>query len=727
MSSLPKFDSTCAACINQANLIAVDNRSEYLTLETLLLGILSNDSVREKMEPIISDYDELMESLHDFIESEIPKSDNSPTATRRVEQVLNQTCVQGMFHAQKNISILDLLYTLLGEKDSWAVTQAKNYGLTKKSLSHQLGKEEPADHNSEAKALAQYCVNLTEQAKAEKLDPCLGRSTEMDELEHVLCRRTKHNSLLIGDPGVGKTAIVEGLALKIAKNEVFEDLKDSEIWSLDIAALMAGTKYRGDLEERFKQIVKELSERKKSILFVDEAHMLNNPQQNSMDISNMLKPGLSRRQFKVIAATTWEDYRKSFEKDRAFMRRFNRITINEPSNELCKEIVKGVLPQYQKHHGVKVSLDEIDRIVSLTSKWITDRKQPDKSIDVLDAAMTRSRMEKSKTLNSSHIDLELSRMTMLPPETFATEKEHAVNVDDIDLGIRSQVFGQDAAVDQVLDRVYIAHAGLKNPNRPLAQFLFLGPTGVGKTELAKALAQSMRLNFIKFDMSEYQEQHSVSKLIGAPPGYVGFDDANLGGGLLISAVEKSPHCVLLMDEIEKADPRVSNVLLQLMDSGTITSSNGKKIDCRNVILILTSNLGAAQAEKATIGFMENDRGDEEAATKQFFAPEFRNRLDAVVKFNKLGQTEILQVAKKFIGDVNLLLADRKCKVELTDSAYDFLVKEGYDQKMGARPMSRAVDQHVKVPLSKLLLKKRSVKNKKFKFDHGAKGMTIVIE
>lgn len=721
-----KFDDDCMSCLSNANSLAVTSGSQYVTLETLLLSILSNENIRDQIESIVTDYDALTSSLKKYIDDEIPKSEDPPLETKRVEQVLNRAFIQAMFHGQREISIVDLLFSLLNEKDTWAVVQARNFGITSKSLSELIDTQEQTI--KEETALGQYCVNLTKIAKNGKLDPCLGRETEIDEIEHVLCRRTKHNILLVGDPGVGKTSVVEGLALKISAGESVNDIKDCEIWSLDIASLMAGTKYRGDLEDRFKQVIKELAEKKSAILFIDEAHTLtSNTGQNSMDIATMLKPGLSRRLFKVIAATTWEDYRKSFEKDRALMRRFNRITVTEPSRDTCIEIIKGLAPQYTKHHNVQVNEENIIRIVDLTNRWITDRRQPDKSIDILDAAMTRARLEEEKNISDCHIDSELSKITMLPAETFSDQTDPQVNVDQIENHMRSMVFGQDHAIEQVLERIFISQAGLKNPERPLAQFLFLGPTGVGKTELAKSVAAGMRLNFVKFDMSEFQEQHSISKLIGAPPGYVGFEDSNLGGGLLISALEKNPNSVLLMDEIEKADPRVSNVLLQLMDSGWITSSNGKKIDCRNVILILTSNLGAADAERNGVGFVINERDDEEEATKKFFAPEFRNRLDAVIKFQKLGSDQIRMVAEKFILELNVLLSNKHCSISLSDSAYELLIKQGYDIKMGARPMARAIDKLVKVPLSKLILKKKPQKKVNYLFSANGEEMKIKAE
>lgn len=710
MMSKPKFNDVCLECISQATELATVNKLEYITLEALLLSLLNTDSLKKILQSQLKEYDALVDSVTDYLLTEIPKSETPPLETKRLEQVLNHAFAKSIFYEQSEVTEHDLLLCLLDDRESWAAVQARNHGITKKLVTALMDKNSPKE-NTDAKALSQYCVNLSQQAQESKLDPCQGRDSEIDELEHILSRRTKHNALLIGDPGVGKTAIVEGLANKIQAKLVPESLQNCEIWSLDMAALIAGTKYRGDLEERFKQVVADLSRRKNSVLFIDEAHMLNggNSSNNNMDISNMLKPGLSRRQYKVIAATTWEDYRRSFEKDRALMRRFNRLTVTEPSRETTIGIIKAVFPQYQKYHKVEITDEQIIRIVDLTSKWMTERRQPDKSIDILDAAMTRSRLQGLTELDDSHILQELSRATQLPTETFtdseATTSSTIAPVQDIGKRLRATVYGQDRAIEQVLERIFISQAGLKNPDRPLAQFLFLGPTGVGKSEMARGLSAALNVPLLKFDMSEYQEQHSVSKLIGAPPGYVGYEDSTLGGGILISGVEKNPHSVVLMDEIEKADPRVSNLLLQIMDNGWITSSNGKRIDCRNIVLILTSNLGAAQNERNTMGFVQSEPGHDDVALKEFFAPEFRNRLDAVVKFNKLGPEHLRRVCDKFVAEINQMLVSRQLSIRLTDAAYDVLLKEGYDSKMGARPMSRAVDRLIKVPLSKLILEK----------------------
>lgn len=706
----------------RANDIARTYSCEYVTLEVLLTAILENAELSAKLEHFQVNVSDFQKHLRNYIDTQIPKATDvvDPKETKTLERVLNRAFGQGIFYSQKEIDLIDIIDSMLHEQTSWAATQAKNYGITKKVLAKCLAGTTNSD-SADDKVLRNYCTNINQLAYARKLDPMLGRVDELDQLIHVLSRRTKHNALMIGDPGVGKTALIEGLAQRVVNKEVPESLSKIEIWSLDISAIMAGTKYRGDLEERFKEVTAALAKKPNCVLFIDEAHMITGAgagQNSSMDLANMLKPGLSRGLFKVIAATTWEDYRKSFEKDRAMMRRFNRIVIDEPDRELCLEILQGVLPKYKDFHKVSVTQAQLEQCVDLSNRWISDRKQPDKSIDLLDAAMTRSQLKGVKKLPTDEILNELTKITKLPIEVFKhNDKEHTINIDTIETSIRDRVFGQNHAIEQVMERIAISRAGLKSPNRPVAQFLFLGPTGVGKTELAKTLSESMGIHFAKFDMSEYQEKHSVAKLIGAPPGYVGYEDANLGGGLLISAIEKNPHCVLLLDEIEKADPQVSNVLLQIMDSGWITSSNGKRVDCRNCIVILTSNLGAAQAERPGMGFVHQSRDDEEKATKEFFAPEFRNRLDAVVKFHKLDRENIRTIAGKFVREINELIADKNCEITLTDAAYDLLLEQGYDEKMGARPMGRAIDQLIKVPLSRKLLSLKSSKKKHiFKID-----------
>ena len=699
--------------MSRAAEIAVRHQCEYLTLECIVLSLLDDEDLAELLADAEVDIESLRNEVQTYVAQELPKSDsgNPPRETKSVERVLNRAFGQAMFYGQQEVRAVDVLTSIIFEKNIWIAVVLKNHGVTKKALSG-LGaptgnERKPAKSN----ALKEYCTNLTEQAKVGNLDPLAGRELEIDDMVHVLARRTKSNVILIGDPGVGKTAIVEGLAQRITTDDVPDALKGHEIWALDISALLAGTKYRGDFEERFKEITKVLAKKKNCILFIDEAHMIQGAGaaggNSSNDLANMLKPGLSRRQFKVIASTTWEDFRDTFEKDRALMRRFNRVVVDEPDRKLCIDILKGLAPQYTGYHKVDITEEQIEQIVDLTTKWVNERKQPDKSIDIMDAAMTRTKLANLGAVVADETILhEISRVTKLPIETFTSDQTAEDSVDKIEHTVRTRVFGQDEAIDRVLERIYISKAGLKKAERPIAQFLFTGPTGVGKTELAKSLADSLGVNFVKFDMSEYQEQHSVAKLIGAPPGYVGFEDSNLGGGLLISEIEKTPHCVLLMDEIEKADPKVANVLLQIMDSGWITGSNGKKADCRNVILILTSNLGAEAAERETIGFVNVDRGEETKALKKFFAPEFRNRLDAVVQFKHLTENYVAKVADKFIGELNDLLADKELTIELDDSAKALLIERGWDRKMGARPMGRAIDELIKFPLSHIILKNR---------------------
>ena len=716
----------------QAAAIAATHHCEYLTLECLILALLDDEELVELLTEASIDVNVIKQQVVDYITNELPKAvdDSPPRETKSLERVLNRAFGQAMFYGQNEVKSVDVLASIFYEKNNWVAATLKNNGVTKKTLAGSIitsGEGKP-ERQSRSNALKDYCVNLTEQAKVGNLDVMSGRDNEVDDMVHVLCRRTKSNVILIGDPGVGKTAIVEGLAQRIIGGEVPDALKGYEIWSLDISSLLAGTKYRGDFEERFKEITKLLAKKKNAILFIDEAHMMAGAgaagKDSSNDLANMLKPGLSRRLFKVIASTTWEDFRDTFEKDRALMRRFNRVVIDEPDRTLCIEILKGLAPQYTSYHNVEISSEQIENIVDLTTRWVNERKQPDKSIDIMDAVMTRTKLAKTgPAVDDGVILLELSRLTKLPLETFnSTVQEDTV--DQIEQGIRKKVFGQDKAIDKVLERIYISKAGLKKTERPIAQFLFTGPTGVGKTELAKSLAASLGINFIKFDMSEYQEQHSISKLIGAPPGYVGFEDSNLGGGLLIGEIEKTPHCVLLMDEIEKADPKVSNVLLQIMDNGWITGSNGKKADCRNVILILTSNLGAEASERDTIGFVEVDRGEESKALKKFFAPEFRNRLDAVIQFNKLGKEQVAMVADKFILELNTLLAEQDLAVEVDSYARELLIERGWDKKMGARPMARAIDELIKVPLSRLLLKTRPAANTTIKVTRDLDQMTF---
>jgi ATP-dependent Clp protease ATP-binding subunit ClpA len=555
--------------------------------------------------------------------------------------------------------------------------------------------------------LREYCEDLNLAAKEGKIDPVVGREFELDEMAHVLAKRNKCNILMVGDAGVGKTAIAEGLARNIVNGEVPEYLRDYTVWNLDIGSLLAGSKYRGEFEEKFKDVIGALTAKGKCILFIDEAHQMRGAGSGSnsaVDFANMIKPALTKGQIKVVASTTWEEYTQSFEKDRALMRRFVRMTIEEPSVPVAKEILRGLREYFEEFHGGNISDEAIDAAVELSVRYQPDKKLPDKAIDLVDTAAAKLKINAVDwTVRKNHIVDIISKFTKIPVEQIGNESTKSlVNLEET---IKTKLYGQDAVVDTVLEKIYVARAGLKPLNKPIGNFLFLGPTGTGKTELAKLLGEGLGMKMIRYDMSEYQEKHTASKLIGAPPGYVGYDDSNLGGGLLISDVEKNPNCVILFDEVEKAHPDVMNILLQLMDEGTITSSNGKKADARNAIIILTSNLGASANEQNNIGFGRElqKNGEDDKAVKDFFKPEFRNRLDGICKFNKLDSVSIKKIVSKFINEVNDLLGEKSLRLRLTEAAVDHLAKVGYDPKMGARPLGRKINDLIKVPLSKKIL------------------------
>jgi ATP-dependent Clp protease ATP-binding subunit ClpA len=512
---------------------------------------------------------------------------------------------------------------------------------------------------------------------------------------------------MVGDAGVGKTAIAEGLARNIIEGNVPEYLKDYVVFNLDIGSLLAGSKYRGEFEEKFKDVISALSSKGKCILFIDEAHQMRGAgsgSNSSVDFANMIKPALTKGNIKVLASTTWEEYTQSFEKDRALMRRFCRMTIEEPTPATAKEILRGLREYFEKFHNGKISDEAIDSAVDLSVRYQPDKRLPDKAIDLIDTASAKLKINAVDwTVRKSHIVDIISKFTKIPAEQIGSESTKSlVSLEDT---VKAKLYGQDAVVDTVLEKIYVARAGLKSMNKPIGNFLFLGPTGTGKTELAKLLAEGMGMKLIRYDMSEFQEKHAAAKLIGAPPGYVGYDDSNLGGGLLISDIEKNPNCVILFDEVEKAHPDVTNILLQLMDEGTVTSSNGKKADARNAIIILTSNLGASAGEQNNIGFGRGlqKSGEDDKAVKDFFKPEFRNRLDGICKFNKLDETSIKKIVAKFINEVNDLLSEKSIKIRLTEGSVDHLAKVGYDSKMGARPLGRKINDLIKVPLSKKIL------------------------
>jgi ATP-dependent Clp protease ATP-binding subunit ClpA len=557
--------------------------------------------------------------------------------------------------------------------------------------------------------LNQFCTNLSLKAKQRKLDPVIGRDDEIEKIQLVLARRNKANVLMVGDPGVGKTAIAEGIARKIYEGKVPKFIKDHQVYTLDISALLAGSKYRGDFEERVKAVLSALEKKGKIILFIDEAHMMNGAgaaNGSSNDMANMLKPILTKGVLKLIASTTWEEYRKHFEGDRALMRRFQRVTVEEPTPEMAVKILKGLKKYYEQHHNVKISDAAIEQAVKLSVKYMADKKLPDKAIDIIDCACARYKLKDDESMEGvtqivdiEQVTYELSKMINMPLETVA--QKESKNLADLDTQMKGVVYGQDGAVDTLLDKIFVSQAGMKAPNKPIGSFLFLGPTGCGKTETAKQLSDKMSMQLIRFDMGEYQEKHSVARLIGAPPGYVGYED---NAGQLITKLQETPNAILLLDEVEKAHPDVMNILLAFMDNGFITGSNGKQADGRNTILIMTSNLGAADNELNTIGFGELERnGEDDKAIKKHFSPEFRNRLDAVIKFSKLSGDTVIQIVKKFVADLNSQLKDKGIEIVVNAKATRWLADRGYDKKMGARPLARIIDNEIKSPLSRRVL------------------------
>ena len=618
------------------------------------------------------------------------------------------------------MEIADVIISVLSEKNSFGYYFLTKGGVTKEKFikyfqeNVEITEDEPVEtrvvaSNQVDRILNQFCTNLSLKAKQRKIDPVIGREEEIEKIQLVLARRNKANVLMVGDPGVGKTAIAEGLAKKIHDKRVPKFILDHQVYTLDISALLAGSKYRGDFEERVKAVFAALEKKGKIILFIDEAHMMQgagSSSQGSNDMANMLKPMLTKGMIKLIASTTWEEYRKHFESDRALMRRFQRVTIDEPTAEMAVKILKGLKKYYESHHNVKISDAAIDQAVKLSIKYMADKKLPDKAIDIIDCASARYKLKDDESMEGveqivdiEQVTYELSKMINMPLET-VTQKE-SKNLSDLDQQLKGVVYGQDNAVESLLDKIFVSQAGMKAPNKPIGSFLFLGPTGCGKTETAKQLADKMGMQLVRFDMGEYQEQHSVARLIGAPPGYVGYED---NAGALITKLQEHPNCILLLDEIEKAHQNVSNVLLAFMDNGFVTGSNGKVADGRNSILIMTSNLGAADNELNTIGFGDLEKeGEDDKAIKKYFSPEFRNRLDAVIKFSKLSNETVLQIVKKFIADLNNQLKDKGIEILLNAKSTRWLADRGYDKKMGARPLARLIDQEIKSPLSRRVL------------------------
>ncbi len=703
--------------IEEATKLSVQFSHEYVTLEHVFLAMIRYEPFRDLLARYGSDVEGLETDLEAYLlaQNHLVCETGEPKKTHALERVFNRAFTQVLFSARTHVQLMDLFLSIHAETNSYAHYFMVKYGLDRAKLIELYNKSYKSDKSKTItdttradKILEHYCDNLNVQASEGKIDPVIGRDYETNEIVEVLARRNKSNVLLIGDPGVGKTAIAEGLALAIETKTVPEYLHDFTVYNLDIGSLLAGSKYRGDFEEKIQEIIAALTIKGKVVLFIDEAHQMRGAGSGSHsgpDFGNMIKPALAKGKIKVIASTTWEEYTQSFEKDRALMRRFQRVTVDEPSPSVAKDILRGLRLNFEKFHQGTITEEAIDAAVDLSVRYQTDKKLPDKAIDLIDSTSARLKLKSTDwVVTKSDIIDSISKMIKIPIEQIG-QTENFSNIQHIEGNIKDRLYGQDQAVDTVLEKIYVSRAGLKAINKPVGNFLFLGPTGTGKTELAKLLAENLGMKLIRYDMSEYQERHAVAKLIGAPPGYVGYDDGNLGGGLLISDIEKNPNSIILMDEIEKAHPDVSNILLQMMDEGTITSSNGKKADCRNSIIILTSNLGAADNEKNTIGFTQSleKSGEDDKAVKDFFKPEFRNRLDGVVKFNKLDHLSMRKIVNKFITEVNELLADKQLRVRLTEKAVDELVAHGFDPKMGARPLQRKINDSIKVPLSKKIL------------------------
>ena len=708
--------------------VAKGHKHRLITLEHLIYAVVADEDSAAGLKAYGADVEYIKSNLDHYLKNNLKDvvADTDtivPKKTNSVERVLNRCFTQVLFSGRNQMEIADVIVSVLSEKNSFAFYFLTKGGITKEKFvqhfqKHYIEEEEFFENESEDgtltdrqadKIINQFCDNLSLKAKQKRLDPVIGRDQELEDIELVLARRTKSNVLMVGDPGVGKTAIAEGLARKIHEKKVPKFIQDHSVFNLDIGSLVAGSKYRGDFEERIKAVLTALEKKGKIILFIDEAHMMSGAgtaSQSSNDLANMLKPALSKGGLKVIASTTWEEYRKYFEKDRALMRRFQRVTVDEPSTDVTIKIIRGLKKYYEQHHNVAITEEAIEHAVKLSVKYMSDKKLPDKAIDIIDCASARYKLNDDpveegiqQIVDIEQVSYEVSKMIKMPLETVA--QKESKNLENLEKNMKSAVFGQDDAVDKLLDKIFVAQAGLKMPDKPIGSFLFLGPTGCGKTETAKQLADKMGMSLIRFDMSEYQEKHSVARLIGAPPGYVGYEE---NAGQLITKLQETPNAILLLDEIEKAHQDVSNILLQFMDNGFVTGSNGKQADGRNSILIMTSNLGAADNERNSIGFDDLEKFDEdEKAVKNFFAPEFRNRLDGIVKFGKLSQEVVSTIVVKFINELNAQVKDKNIIIKAKSDAVEWLSKKGYNKKMGARPLTRLIDTEIKTPLSKKVL------------------------
>jgi len=731
---VPSFSNTLEQAIHSALALANSRSHEFATLEHLLLALIDEPDASRVMKACSVDTEELRQTLVEFVDedlsnlvTDIDGSEAVPTAA--FQRVIQRAAIHVQSSGRTEVTGANVLVAIFAERESNAAYFLQEQDMTRYDavnyIAHGVAKdpaygesrpvqgadEEETTSSSESageqkeSALSKYCVDLNSKAREGDVDPLIGRDSEVERCIQVLCRRRKNNPLLVGDPGVGKTAIAEGLARKIVSGETPEVLANTTIYSLDMGALLAGTRYRGDFEERLKAVVTELEDHPDAVLFIDEIHTViraGSTSGGAMDASNLLKPALQGGKLRTMGSTTYKEFRQHFEKDRALSRRFQKIDVNEPSVDDAVKILKGLKPYFEEHHGVKYTADAVKTAVDLAARYINDRKLPDKAIDVIDEAGAAQHLlaagKRKKTIGTKEIEAVVAKIARIPPKSVS--KDDAEVLKDLETTLKRVVFGQDAAIEALSSAIKLARAGLREPEKPIGNYLFAGPTGVGKTEVAKQLASTLGVELLRFDMSEYMEKHAVSRLIGAPPGYVGFDQ----GGQLTDGVDQHPHCVLLLDEMEKAHPDVYNILLQVMDHGTLTDHNGRTVDFRNVILIMTSNAGAAEQAKAAIGFGRDRReGEDTAAIERTFTPEFRNRLDAVISFAPLPKSTILRVVEKFVLQLEAQLMDRNVTIELTKPAAEWLAEKGYDDKMGARPLGRVIQEYIKKPLAEELL------------------------
>ncbi len=730
---MPSFASALETTLHKALEAASSRRHEYATLEHLLLALIDDEHASQVMSACGVELGDLRTTVAQYLDTELGalKVDaaTDPSPTSGFQRVVQRAILHVQSSGRDEVTGANVLVALFSERESYAVYFLQQQDMSRLDavsfISHGVGKgaaagseapavkgaaeeekkEKPVDGKKGESALKQFTVDLNEKAKVGKVDPLIGRSAEVDRTVQILCRRSKNNPLYVGDPGVGKTAIAEGLARKIVEGDVPDVLKEAVIYSLDMGALLAGTRYRGDFEERLKAVVNELEKLPHAVLFIDEIHTVIGAGATSggaMDASNLLKPALSGGTIRCIGSTTYKEFRNHFEKDRALLRRFQKIDVNEPTIEDTIKILAGLRSAFEDHHKVKYTPDAIKSAVELSARYINDRKLPDKAIDVIDEVgamqMLVAPSKRKKTITAKEIEQVIATMARIPPKSVSTDDKKQLETLETDL--KRVVFGQNAAIEKLASAIKLARAGLREPEKPIGNYLFTGPTGVGKTEVAKQLSTILGIPLQRFDMSEYMERHSVSRLIGAPPGYVGFDQ----GGLLTDAVDQNPHCVLLLDEIEKAHPDLFNILLQVMDNGRLTDQHGKTVDFRNVILIMTTNAGAADMARETIGFGALTReGEDEQAVQKMFSPEFRNRLDAIVPFGYLPPEVVARVVDKFILQLELQLADRDVHIKLDDESKTWLTEKGYDKLYGARPMGRLIQEKIKQPLAEELL------------------------